>query len=108
MADPRLDENVAGPDGFRVLRPERSLLSRCGRRVHQGGGDHQGETQTSRAHLRHGASVGGASRTSRSLSPGETSTSFRALTMTPSTWGTRSMSAIPAFGPRMTPPLARA
>ena len=55
------------------------------------------------------ASVGGANSVSPSrASPDDTSTSFFALTITPSTPGVRSISAIPASGPRMNTPLASA
>src|SRR5437867_5380956 len=48
----------------------------------------------------YGASVGGPSRTNLSLRPVDTITSFLPVTMTPSTCGRRSMSAMPASGPR--------
>src|SRR5262245_47929171 len=53
----------------------------------------------------YGASVGWPIATSRSLSPEDTNTSFVAVTITPSTCGRRSMSAIPSAGPRMNTPV---
>ena len=49
-----------------------------------------------------------ASRTNRSFSPDDTSTSFFAVTITASSFGIRSTSAIPFSGPRMNTPFATA
>ncbi len=55
----------------------------------------------------HGASVGDPTTISRSFNPDEMSTSFLSVTITPSTPGSRSMSAIPGPGPSTNTPVAR-
>ena len=52
-----------------------------------------------------GASVGGSSTTSRPFSPDETSTSLLVVTITPSTSGSLSISAIPCSGPSTNTPV---
>ena len=56
---------------------------------------------------RYGASVGAATIRTLSLNPDEIRISLRSDTITPSTSGSRSMSAIPASGPMTNTPVER-
>src|SRR5215475_3300900 len=59
------------------------------------------------SYLIYGASVGIASTVTRPLMPGDTSTSFFELTITPSTPGSRWINDIPASGPSTKTPFDR-